>query len=250
MARILAVEDDARLRTFLKRVLESDGNVVAGAESGPEGVRRTQDDEYDLILLDLMLPGIDGFEVLRRVLDRDPEQRVLVLSAVGDVASRVRCLQMGAVDFLCKPFAAAELIARVRARLRAPGSGGPQRWIRVGDVSLDLERQALDVDGNAVPLSHLEFVLLGHLMRRAGEVCSRARAALERLGLQQRPRQQRGRRHGPPGPPQGAPTTHRDGAQCRVLLLGGLTRKPCSSAAGWPSRQPACSSCCGSRTSR
>ena len=174
MARILAIEDDARLRTFLKRVLESDGHVVAGAATGPEGVRRTQDDTYDLILLDLMLPGIDGFEVLRRVLDRDPEQRVLVLSAVGDVASRVRCLQMGAVDYLCKPFAAAELIARVRARLRAPGSGGPQRWIRVGEVSLDLERQALDVDGNAVPLSHLEFVLLGHLMRRAGEVCSRS----------------------------------------------------------------------------
>jgi len=174
MARLLAIEDDARLRTFLKRALESDGHVVAGAATGLEGVRRTQDDEYDLILLDLMLPGIDGFEVLRRVLDRDPEQRVLVLSAVGDVASRVRCLQMGAVDFLCKPFAAAELIARVRARLRAPGSGGPQRWLRVGEVSLDLERQALDVDGNAVPLSHLEFVLLGHLMRRAGEVCSRA----------------------------------------------------------------------------
>ena len=174
MARLLAIEDDARLRTFLKRVLESDGHVVAGAATGPEGFRRTHDDEYDLILLDLMLPGVDGFEVLRRVLDRDPEQRVLVLSAVGDVASRVRCLQMGAVDFLCKPFAAAELIARVRARLRAPGSGGPQRWLRVGEVSLDLERQALDVDGNAVPLSHLEFVLLGHLMRRAGEVCSRA----------------------------------------------------------------------------
>ena len=174
MARILAVEDAAWLPSFVSRFVESAALVGAGPATGPEGVRRTQDDKYDLILLDLMLPGIDGFEVLRRVLDREPEQRVLVLSAVGDVASRVRCLQMGAVDFLCKPFAAAELIARVRARLRAPGSGGPQRWIRVGEVSLDLERQALDVDGDAVPLSHLEFVLLGHLMRRAGEVCSRA----------------------------------------------------------------------------
>ncbi len=174
MARLLVIEDEARLRTFLTRTLEGDGHVVGTAGTGPDGVRRAQDEDFDLILLDLMLPGYDGFEVLRRVLDRDPEQRVLVLSAVGDVASRVRCLQMGAVDFLSKPFAAAELIARVRARLRAPGPGGSQRWLRVAEVSLDLERQSLDVSGQTVSLSHREFLLLGHLMRRAGEVCSRA----------------------------------------------------------------------------
>jgi DNA-binding response OmpR family regulator len=173
MARLLVIEDEARLRTFLARTLESDGHFVAAEGTGPDGVRRVQEEDFDLLLLDLMLPGYDGFEVLRRVLDRDPDQRVLVLSAVGDIASRVRCLQMGAVDFLSKPFAAAELVARVRARLRAPATGGSQRWLRVGDVSLDLERQSLDVDGQAVPLSHREFILLGHLMRRAGEVCSR-----------------------------------------------------------------------------
>ncbi len=174
MARVLVIEDEARLRTFLTRTLEADGHVADGAGTGPDGVRRAEEDDFDLIVLDLMLPGYDGFEVLRRVLGRDPEQRVLVLSAVGDVASRVRCLQMGAVDFLGKPFAAAELVARVQARLRAPRSGAPQRWLRVGDVSLDLERQALDVNGRSVSLSHREFILLGHLMRRAGDVCSRA----------------------------------------------------------------------------
>lgn len=174
MARLLVIEDEARLRTFLSRTLEADGHFVATAATGPEGVRAAIDDDFDLLMLDLMLPGYDGFEVLRRVLDRDPEQRVLVLSAVGDVASRVRCLQMGAVDFLTKPFAAAELVARVQARLRAPKAAAMQRWLKVGEATLDLERQTLDVAGHAVPLSHREFILLGHLMRRAGEVCSRS----------------------------------------------------------------------------
>lgn len=187
MARLLVVEDETRLRTFLTRILEGDGHVVAGAGTGPDGDRRAQEGDFDLILLDLMLPGFDGFEVLRRVLDRDSEQRVIVLSAVGDVASRVRCLQMGAVDFLAKPFASAELIARVRARLRSPGSGGSQRWLRVGEVSLDLERQSLDVNGTAVPLSHREFILLGHLMRRAGEVCSRTELLASVWGYTQDP---------------------------------------------------------------
>src|ERR1044072_8068138 len=120
MARLLVIEDEARLRTFLSRTLQADGDFVATAATGaPEGAGGASDNVFGLLLLDLMLPGYDGFEVLRRVLDRDPEQRVLVLSAVGDVASRVRCLQMGAVDFLTKPFAAAELVARVQARLRA-----------------------------------------------------------------------------------------------------------------------------------
>jgi DNA-binding response OmpR family regulator len=173
MARLLVVEDESRLRTFLARTLEADGHFVASAGTGPDGVRKAHDDEFDLVLLDLMLPGYDGFEVLRRVLDRDPEQRVLVLSAIGDVASRVRCLQMGAIDFLTKPFAAAELVARVQARLRTPKSAAAQRWLRVGDATLDLERQSLDIGGHQVPLSHREFILLGHLMRRAGDVCSR-----------------------------------------------------------------------------
>ncbi|MFJ7905588.1 response regulator transcription factor [Kitasatospora sp. NPDC096204] len=173
MARLLVVEDEARLRAYLKRALEADGHVVDGAGSGPDAVQRLRDDEFDLVVLDLMLPGYDGFEVMRRAFDRRPDQRVLVLSAVVDVATRVRCLRLGAVDFLGKPFATAELVERARTRLRAPSAGMVQRWLHVGPAALDLERQALSLAGREVPLSHREFMLLGHLMRRAGEVCSR-----------------------------------------------------------------------------
>ncbi|MFI6061128.1 response regulator transcription factor [Streptomyces sp. NPDC051286] len=173
MARLLVVEDEARLRAYLKRTLEADGHVVDSAGSGPDAVRRLREGEFDLVVLDLMLPGFDGFEVMQRAFDRRPDQRVLVLSAVMDVATRVRCLQIGAVDFLGKPFATAELVERIRTRLRASSTSVSQRWLHIGEVTLDLERQALSVDGREVPLSHREFMLLGHLMRRAGEVCSR-----------------------------------------------------------------------------
>ncbi len=173
MGRLLVVEDEERLRTFVVRTLEADGHLVDTAGTGPDGVRRTHEHVYDLVVLDLMLPGFDGVEALRRILNHDPEQRVLILSAVADVASRVQCLRMGAADYLTKPFAGAELVARVQARLRAPKSAGSQRWLRVGQATLDLERQKLDVAGRTVPLTHRELLLVGYLMRRAGEVCSR-----------------------------------------------------------------------------
>ncbi|MGW3655373.1 response regulator transcription factor [Streptomyces sp. NPDC005151] len=173
MARLLVVEDEARLRAYLKRTLEAEGHVVDSAGSGPDAVRRLREGEFDLVVLDLMLPGFDGFEVMQRAFERRPDQRVLVLSAVMDIATRVRCLQIGAVDFLGKPFATAELVERIRTRLRASSTSVSQRWLHVGEVTLDLERQALSLDGREVPLSHREFMLLGHLMRRAGEVCSR-----------------------------------------------------------------------------
>ena len=132
----------------------------------------TNDDEYDLVLLDLMLPGFDGFEVLRRVLGREPEHRVLVLSALGDVTSRVQC-QEGSRRLPDQGVRLAELVARVKARLRTPKAGVSQSWLMVGHATLDLERQTIEVEGRAVPLSHREFLLLGQLMRRAGEVCSR-----------------------------------------------------------------------------
>jgi two-component system copper resistance phosphate regulon response regulator CusR len=173
MARLLVVEDEVRLRAYLTRTLKADSHVVERTGSGTDAVHRLRDGEFDLVVLDLMLPGFDGFEVMQRAFDRQPDQRVFVLSAVMDVATRVRCLQIGAVDFLGKPFATAELVERVRTRLRAPSTSIFQRWLHVGEVTLDLERQALSLDGRDVPLSHREFMLLGHLMRRAGEVCSR-----------------------------------------------------------------------------
>jgi two-component system copper resistance phosphate regulon response regulator CusR len=173
MARLLVVEDEERLRSFIVRTLETDGHFVAVAGNGPDGVRRTYEEVFDLVVLDLMIPGFDGIEALRRILNHDPEQRVLILSAVADVGSRVQTLRMGATDYLTKPFAAAELLARVQARLRAPKSTGLQRWLRVGPATLDLERQVLEVSGKAVNLTHRELLLVGYLMRRSGEVCTR-----------------------------------------------------------------------------
>lgn len=173
MARLLVVEDEARLRAYLTRTLGADGHVVDSAGSGPDAADRLRDGRFDLVVLDLMLPGFDGFEVMQRAFDRQPDQRVLVLSAVMDVATRVRCLRIGAVDFLGKPFATAELVERVRTRLRTTSTVVPQRWLRVGEAVLDLERQVIGLGGKEVSLSHREFMLLGHLMRRAGQVCSR-----------------------------------------------------------------------------
>lgn len=173
MARLLVVEDEARLRAYLTRALGGDGHLVDSAGSGPDAVHRLRGGEFDLVVLDLMLPGFDGFEVMQRAFDQRPDQRILVLSAVMDVATRVRCLQIGAVDFLSKPFATAELVERVRTRLQTASTRVPQRWLRVGDFTLDLERQMLSLGQRGVALSHREFMLLGHLMRRAGQVCSR-----------------------------------------------------------------------------
>lgn len=173
MARLLVVEDDVRLRAFLARTLEGEGHEVGVAGDGLQALDKARGERWDLVVLDLMLPRLDGLEVLAELLRRDAEQRVLVLSAVPDVSSRVRCLQMGAVDFLSKPFAAAELLARVQARLRAQLAPASPRWLRAGEVALDLERKSLDVEGREIALSHREFLLLGHLMRRSGQVCSR-----------------------------------------------------------------------------
>ena len=99
---------------------------------------------YELVVLDLLLPGLDGVTVLRRLIDERPQQRVLVLSALSDVKEKVRCLELGASDYLSKPFALAELVARVRARLRQAGSGPEERHLTVGDVTLDRLRRVAE----------------------------------------------------------------------------------------------------------
>jgi len=163
VSRILVVDDEQRICRFVARALEANGFQFQVAGNGHEAV----------IVLDLLLPGLDGYEVLRRVLRANPAQRVLILSAIGDVESKVRCLQMGAVDYLPKPFAIAELIARVRRRIEDRTAPVSPRWIEVGAMRLDLQRRMLRVEDREVSLSHREFILMGHLMRRAGEVCTR-----------------------------------------------------------------------------
>lgn len=173
MSWILIVDDEPRTHRLIARVLERNGYLTDVATDGPQALSAMAAKPYGLVLLDLLLPGLDGYEVLRRAMAEDPARRVLVLSGVNEVESKVRCLQMGAVDYLPKPFALAELVVRVNVRMREREAHPADRWLVAGDARLDLQRRELVVGEREVSLSHKEFVLLGHLMRHAGEVCTR-----------------------------------------------------------------------------
>jgi DNA-binding response OmpR family regulator len=174
MTRVLVIDDERDITRFVQRALENDGHEVATANSGLEGLRLATEEPTDLIVLDLAMPGFDGHAVLAGVLAQNPAQRVLVLSAVGDVETRVLCLEKGAVDFLAKPFALRELLARVRRRLTEPGGQQDDRsLLELGELQLDLRRREAQVDGRSIALSSREFLLLAHLMRHADNVCSR-----------------------------------------------------------------------------
>jgi two-component system copper resistance phosphate regulon response regulator CusR len=178
MSRILMIDDEPGIRRMVSRALSTAGFEVDCAADGPTGLAMASEGRHELVLLDLMLPGLDGVGVLRGLMAARPAQRVLILSAIGDVTSKVRCLELGAADYLPKPFAVAELIARVRARLRQPGAAErsasqEERWLRVGGVALDTARRVAEFQDKSVVLSHREFLLLRHLMRKAGDVCGR-----------------------------------------------------------------------------
>jgi DNA-binding response OmpR family regulator len=173
MARILVVDDEPRICRFVSRALERDGHAVTVAGTAADAVRLAAAEEYALVVLDLILPDASGLDALGSILAGQPDQRVLMLSAIADAATKVECFQRGAVDYLAKPFAVAELIARVRLRAGEPRVAAVQRWLSVGAVTLDLQRRTATVGGRCAELSQREFVLLNHLMRRAGQVCRR-----------------------------------------------------------------------------
>jgi len=175
MARVLVVDDEPRIVSFVSRALFAEGFQVDGAHDGIRGLELARTGSYELVVLDLLLPHLDGMSVLQGLMESRPDQRVLVLSALSDVETKVRCLEFGASDYLSKPFSLAELIARIRARLRQPGSGPRPRFLRGGGLTLDLTRRVAEVGGRRVSLSEREFLLLEHLMRQEGEVSSRQR---------------------------------------------------------------------------
>jgi DNA-binding response OmpR family regulator len=175
MTQILVVDDEPELVRFVRRALEAEGYQVLTATDGADGLRLALTRAPDLMVLDLRMPGVDGEAVLAGVLARGFNTRVLVLSAAADVEARVRCLEQGAVDFLAKPFAIRELLARVRSRLRTPTEKGPDEYmLRVGPISLDVRGRRLRVDGREAALSEREFLLMQHFMRNPGLVCSRS----------------------------------------------------------------------------
>jgi two-component system, OmpR family, response regulator len=165
--RVLLIEDEAAVSSLLTGALTRAGCAVDRTDTGTAGLRSAAATGYDLVLLDLVVPDLDGRVVLKRLLAERPEQAVLVLSGQADVTTTVECLELGAQDYVTKPFALDELIARVRVQLRA-GRGHPE-MLRNGTLTLDLWRLQADSGQGAVPLTRLEFLLLRELMEHAGE---------------------------------------------------------------------------------
>jgi DNA-binding response OmpR family regulator len=182
------VDDEERIRKLLQRVLRSEGYTVDLAATGSAGLSAATERSYDLVVLDLMLPDRSGAEILVDLLARQPKARVFVLSAVPEIGTRVHVLDAGALDFLPKPFVTAELLARVRARLREPScSGGGNRFLQVGELRLDTQRRTVSIGNQRTALSHREFILLNHLMQRADQVCSREELLADVWGYQFNP---------------------------------------------------------------
>lgn len=175
--RILVVEDDASIRSGLRLTLEMEGFDVEEAGDGTQALERLRNFRADVVLLDLMLPGISGFDVCREVRARNPEAFVLMLTARGDEASKVAGLTIGADDYVTKPFGVAELVARIRTllRRRQKSSRTPEEidGVEWGPVRLDFKRFLCEVDSVAVELSTREFEILRHFASRPGEVVSR-----------------------------------------------------------------------------
>ena len=176
MTRVLIVEDNHDLAFGLRNNLEIEGYDVEVAEDGPAGLAAARGRRPDLIVLDLMLPGLDGYRVLRQLRDDGLTAPVLILTAKGEEADKVLGFRLGADDYVTKPFGLLELLARVEALLRRsrPGSAhGTQGSLRFGDVEVALSTRTVTRAGQEVPLTPMEFDLLVALLRRQGAVASR-----------------------------------------------------------------------------
>jgi two-component system, OmpR family, copper resistance phosphate regulon response regulator CusR len=169
---ILLIEDEPGIVDFVTRGLEAEGFPVASALDGVQGERRALQESFDLIVLDLMLPGRGGMEILSSLRQARVTTPVIVLTARGEIEDRVAGLDAGAVDYLIKPFSLAELAARVRAQLRL-ATQAPTASLRVGDIEVSLISREVHRGGKLVRLSSTEFDLLVYLMRHRGRVLSR-----------------------------------------------------------------------------
>ena len=169
--RFLVVEDEKRIADFLSRGLESAGYAVDVAGDGASAIDMVHATDYDLVILDMMLPDMDGLKVLEKIRNRKASPPVLILSARGGVDDRVKGLELGADDYLIKPFAFVELLARVRVLLRR-GQPTPER-LQVGDLVLDCIRRKVSRNGENIELAPKEFSILEYMMRNRGRPLSR-----------------------------------------------------------------------------
>ena len=203
--RILVIDDEPAIRQLLTRALTGHGFRVDTAPDGAAGLEMAARSPYDVVLLDVVMPGTPGTEVLPKVLERCPGQKVVMLSALGDPRVKVRCLELGAVDYVTKPFTLAELVARLRVHGRRSGGaavepvwverrrgerrkgdrrrqdptvvaepdGAATGWVRTPGASLDLVGRRLHSHGRVIPLSEREALLLAQLLRRPGQPVTR-----------------------------------------------------------------------------
>jgi two-component system copper resistance phosphate regulon response regulator CusR len=169
--RILVVEDEKRIADFLCRGLEGAGYAVDAAGTGAAAIECVHSTDYDLVVLDRMLPDMDGLQVLERIRSRKVGPPVLILSARGALDDRVKGLETGADDYLVKPFAFVELLARVRALLRR-GQPAPEK-LQVGDLTLDCIRRKVNRGSETLDLAPKEFGILEYMMRNKGRPLSR-----------------------------------------------------------------------------
>jgi DNA-binding response OmpR family regulator len=172
IVRILVVEDERKLAQALQTALKADRYEVVLAPTGEEGFCRANAESFDLVLLDLMLPGRNGLEILRTLRQRQRQTPVLILTARDGIEDRVRGLDLGADDYLVKPFAIPELLARVRALLRR-GRPAETRRLKVADLELDVMARRVSRNGRSLDLTAREFELLEYLLRHQGHVVSR-----------------------------------------------------------------------------
>lgn len=182
-ARLLLVEDDPRIVSFVKRGLDAEGYKVDVARNGREALDMARAETFALILLDRMLPGIDGLTVCARLREEGTRSRILMLTAKDRVEDRVEGLRGGADDYLTKPFAFAELLARIDALLRRSELADSPSILEVGELRMDLAAKTVWRNGQVISLTAKEFKLLAYLLTNAGDVVSRSRLLSDVWGL-------------------------------------------------------------------
>jgi DNA-binding response OmpR family regulator len=181
--RLLVVEDEARIASFIVKGLSDQGYRVDCVATGAEALVRSRDPALDLLILDLGLSDMDGLEVLQQLRGEGRRLPVIILTARGEIEDRVEGLDLGADDYLTKPFAFEELLARVRARLRSRNGDGDLAPLDVGGVRLDPRARRAEVDGGFVDLTDREFALLEAFMQRPGQLLSREQLLSRVWGL-------------------------------------------------------------------
>ena len=180
--RILVTDDEPRILTFLVRGFEAEGYAVDSAVDGEQALERLRNGSYDVAVLDLLLPKRDGLSVLRELKREHPELPVVILSARSDLPTKLRGFELGADDYVAKPFSLDELLARVRVQLRRAAAPEADGVVQAGALTLDLARREARVDGVAFHLTDLEFRVLHRLASEPGIVVSRERLLSEVWG--------------------------------------------------------------------